>query len=310
MHGYYFKGSQMRDIDPITDTKFHGISKTQLKWFTKDNNVAEVYGAYNGGKGSVWIYELRRKHKLLNLSNNSLHREELLAAINDSNKVFKFMAEYALVIQNGLKIELPNSVEKFQIMLKVPFGMCSLENQEKIKRKDLNLVDDNTPTSNERLSFHNYDKLLALYMKYAFKETYDGYYADKFTSSFHKNLFHSEICLFETNGLIVTKGRYILVKKHSQYFRAFINYNTTNIIKTSIEYTPAMQFYIDVAKTLGIKKILEVVYNHKPVDTDGEINTATDMEVANQLGEIDFKNNTDTDMEDIYTKIISSMQTD
>ena len=309
MHGYYFKGSQMRDIDPITDTKFHGISKTQLKWFTKDNNVAEVYGAYNGGKGSVWIYKLVRKHKLLNLSQNSSeHRKVLLDEINASNKVINFMAEYALVIKNGLKIELPNSVEKFQIMLKVPFGMCSLENQEKIKNikkkpLDMVLVDDNTQ-SNQRLSFHNYDKLLALYMKYAFKETYDGYYADKFTSSFHKNLFHSEICLFETKDLIVTKGRYILVKKHSQYFRAFINYNTTNIIKTSIEYTPAKQFYIDVDKTRGIENILEVVYNHKPVKIDS---MDTD---ANTNGEIDFKNNTDTDMEDIYTKIISSMQTE
>lgn len=332
--GYYLKGSQMGDTDPMTKTNFTGLSPSQLKWFANDNRVAEIYGSYKNGKGSIWIYQACQKTNLLNLSSEQPDRTKVIEIINNAKLIHEFLLKYILVVKNTLKIEV-TSIGQFQNVLRVPFGFCPLDIQRKPTKEDNFVVtDDSAPgsgtLSNQRRSIHTFDKLLALYMMHCLGGNYHGYYATAFTKTeFHRDNFHSEVCLFETKGIIEPVGRYILAKKPSDpnYYRGFIKYNNVeprkynytisgvtgvprHISNPQAENPQIKKCYMISNPSSKIEQVLHQVYGHAlikvpepPVEPPASPEPPTPMETDLNNGTMtDFKECNDKD----YIHILQS----
>jgi hypothetical protein len=248
----FFKGA--RDVtettsgllkDPMNTTSFQGIPPNMYKWITDDPHVAEIYGS--GAGRSVWVYELKKPTYVLN--------------IYDENKAVTTMRSMGILEKvitagstsysaNELIGNLIGNLDK-QDALKIPFGLHDPFTQARLTGTLLpglfnfnSRVFTTSPKIFQRMSHHNFDKYLTLFMfekrgdileqikklypielqnqnqNSLYKEFTDlginGYCASRWNSDWHGNNFHSEICLFTTeyqdaqtkNTPIIFKGLY------------------------------------------------------------------------------------------------------
>jgi hypothetical protein len=276
-----FKGSQKREQNPIDTTSFPNVEKTKYKWFTTEHWNAEVYGKFNDGIGSIWIYKIEKELNLLDFSKPQA-KNILQNCI--TNNVQKFSEQYTsgnLYTMFRIKYESIDDLEK---KLQFPFGLCSFEKQVEIKyNKTLN-IDSQGGASLQRCSFHNYDKLFVFFLDQYLDKSYDGYYAPSLNTIFHGKHFHAELCLFETNK-IKTIGRYMLAydpNESSKIIRAFCAFSdktdTHKIVDPTNSIVP-FNILVYVSKSKNILKSIENAYTKS-------YNQSTELEELQELQEL------------------------
>jgi hypothetical protein len=217
--------------DPLTGPSVFteiGLEKNKYKWFSVNPNTAEIYGGFREDSqgGSIWVYELVRPTCVIKMYDRENPTIAFTSLSVLDEVITKNHHDFDNDKDNSWWHKLKIDIHPKDACLKLPFGIIHNHEQRRMLKKQV--PPDLAVNNLQRISAHNADKYLVLFMeeyRKSFLDTYisrksvyeqnmikhcmhdpkygmiglNGYIATEWKSDWHiGGWFHDELCLFVT----------------------------------------------------------------------------------------------------------------